>query len=187
MVIDLVLGVLVIIGFIYGYSKGIIKTLFSVLSILLGIIAAMKLSPLTINAMESIFPNSPRLSYILGFLLTFLIVIVIIRFIGNKLESLLKAVKLNFFNKLSGGGITAIFFIILYSFALWFLNEARLITENQKDTSISYYALEPLPAQAREQFETIKPVFREFWDKTIETFDKAKEKGMEVQNSNGQE
>lgn len=186
MYIDLVLGILVVIGFFYGYSKGIIKTLFSLLSILLGLIAAMKLSPLTINAMDTVLPNSPRLAYIAGFLLTFIIVIIIIRFIGNKLESILRAVKLNFFNKLSGGAITAVFFIILYSFALWFLNEARLLSEQQKDSSVSYYALEPLPEQARQQFEAVKPVFREFWDKTIETFDKAKEKGMEIQQTNGE-
>ena len=184
MSIDIIFGVILIIGFIYGYSKGIIKTIFSLLSILLGIIAAMKLSPLTMGVMESLIPNYPRLSYIVGFLFTFLLVIVIIRFIGNKLESLFKAVKLNFFNKLMGGTLTAFFFTLLFSMVLWFFNEARLISESQKDASISYYHLEPLPAKARAQFELVKPVFREFWDKTIETFDKARDKGIEIQEKN---
>lgn len=187
MYIDVIFGVVLIIGFFYGYSKGLIKTAFSILSILLGIIAAMKLSPLTINVMEKIVPNSPRLSYILGFLLTFILVIVIIRFLGNKLESLLKLAKINFFNKFLGGGITAIFFGLLFSTVLWFMNEARLISEQQKDTSFTYYHLEPIPGYAREQFETIKPVFKEFWDKTVDTFDKVKDKGIEIQSENEQE
>ena len=185
MYIDIIFGLTLIIGFAYGYSKGLIKTAFSILSILLGIIAALKLSPLTIHVMETLIPESPRLSYIIGFLLTFILVIVIIRFLGNKLESLLKLAKINFFNKLAGGGITAIFFGLLFSMVIWFLNEARLITENQKDTSFTYYHLEPIPGYAREQFETIKPVFREFWDKTVDTFEKVKEKGIEIQEDNG--
>lgn len=184
MLIDIFCGLAVILGFFQGYSKGIIKTLFSILSILLGIIAAMKLSPLTIGAVESMMPAYPRLSYIVGFLLTFIIVIVIIRFIGNKIESLFKAVKLNFINKMFGGILTATFFLIIFSTIIWFLNEARLISEPQKDASFTYYHIEPIPGNARKQFEAVKPVFQTFWDKTLDTFEKAKEKGVEIQNSN---
>ncbi|MDA9773575.1 CvpA family protein [Saprospiraceae bacterium] len=185
MLIDIFCGLAIILGFFQGYSKGIIKTIFSILSILLGIIAAMKLSPLTIGVMESVLPNYPRLSYILGFLLTFLIVIIIIRFIGNKLESLFKAVKINFVNKMFGGILTATFFLVIFSTIVWFLNEARLISEQQKDQSITYYHIEPIPSNARRQFEAVKPVFQTFWDKTLDTFEKAKEKGIEIQNTNG--
>lgn len=184
MSIDIAFGIVLIIGFLYGYSKGIIKTFSAILSIIIGLIAALKLSPLTINAMDSLLPNSPRLAYIIGFLLTFLLVIIIIRFIGNKLESLLKLAKINFFNKLSGGALTALFFTILFSTVIWFLNEARLISEKQKDASITYYHLEPIPGKARAQFELVKPVFKKFWDKTLETFDKAKDKGLELQDQN---
>lgn len=184
MYIDIFFGIVLIIGFFYGYSKGLIKTVFSILSILLGIVAAMKLSPLTINVIEKFITDSPRLSYILGFLMTFILVIIVIRFLGNKLEGLLKLARVNFFNKLLGGGITAIFFGLLFSTVVWFLNEAKLITESQKDTSYTYYHLEPVPGYAREQFEAIKPVFREFWDKTVDTFDKVKEKGIEIQEEN---
>lgn len=182
MIIDLALGITIIIGFIYGYSKGLIKTIFSLLSILIGLIAAMKLSPLTIRGMESIIPNSPRLAYIVGFLLTFVIVIVLIRFIGSKLESLFKMAKINFMNKSAGGILLALSFGILFSTIIWFLNEARLLSEQQKDQSITYYHLEGVPGKAREQFEVIKPVFREFWDKTVETFEKARDSGLEIQD-----
>ena len=67
------------------------------------------------------------------------------------------------------------------------MNEARLISEQQKDTSFTYYHLEPIPGYAREQFEIIKPVFKEFWDKTVDTFDKVKDKGIEIQSENEQE
>ena len=162
MIIDIAFGLTVVVGFLYGYSKGLIKTLFSILSILIAIIAAMKLSPLTINAMDTLLPNAPRLAYIIGFLLTFILVIIIIRFIGNKIESLLKVVNLNFMNKIAGGSLIAVFFILIFSCVIWFLNEARLISEPQKDQSIVYYTVEPIPGKAREQFEVVKPVFKDF-------------------------
>ena len=184
MIIDLFCGLVLILAFLQGYSKGIIKTLFAIASILIGIIAAMKLSPLTIGVLETMMPTYPRLSYILGFLLTFMLVILVIRFIGNKIETLFKAGKINFINKLFGGLLTSLFAIIIFSTIVWFLNEARLISERQKDQSITYYHLEPIPGNARRQLETVKPVFREFWDKTMDTFEKAKQKGMEIQDAN---
>ena len=184
MYIDIALGLVLILGFLYGYSKGLIKTVFSLLSILIGIIAAMKLSPLTISAMDSLLPNNPRLAYIAGFLLTFVIVIILIRFIGTGLEKLFKKAKINFMNKFAGGSITTVFFGILFSFVIWFLNEARLLSEQQKDQSITYLHIEPIPGKARSEFELIKPVFREFWDKTVETFEKARDTGLEIQEKN---
>jgi membrane protein required for colicin V production len=184
MYIDILLGLTLILGFLYGFSKGIIKTLFSLVSILIGIIAAMKLSPLTIVALESLIPNNTRLTYIAGFILTFVIVLVLIRFIGNKLEKLMQKTGTNFLNKLMGGSVMAVFFGILYSVIVWFGNEARLISETQKDESFTYYYLEPIPAKARAEVETLKPIFREFWDKTVDTFEKVGEKGTEIQQRN---
>ncbi len=184
MYIDILLGLTLVLGFLYGYSRGIIKTIFSLVSIMVGIIAAMKLSPIVITGLESLMPNNPRLTYILGFILTFVVVIVLIRFIGNKLEKLLKKSGVNFMNKFMGGSVMVVFFGIIYSFIVWFANEARLLSETQKDQSFTYYILEPIPAKARAEFETLKPVFREFWDKTVDTFEKIGEKGSDLQNNN---
>lgn len=184
MYIDIALGLTLIIGFLYGYSKGIIKTVTSLVSILIGIIAAMKLSPIVIVGLENVMPNNPKLAYILGFLLTFILVIVIIRFIGNKLEALMKKSGVNFMNKFAGASVMTVFFGILFSVVIWFANGARLLSEPQKTQSISYLLIEPIPEKAMGELETLKPVFREFWDKTVDTFEKIGEKGTEIQNRN---
>lgn len=129
-------------------------------------------------------PDSPRLAYILGFLGTFILIFLLIVFIGKRLEGLFKITKLNFINKLVGGAITAMLFLLVYSSILWFLNQARLISEPQKDQSITYLQLEPIPEMARDQFTAMKPVFQEFWNKTIEVFDTARARGEEIQQQN---
>ena len=187
MIIDIAAGLAFLLGFIRGYMKGIIGTIFAILAFVLAIISTLKLSPLFITALDGLMPNAPKLAYILGFLGTFFLVFVIITFIGKRVEGLFKKVRLNFINKLAGGIVTSLFFVLIFSTVLWFMNEARLIGEVQKDQSITYYQLEPIPEMAKEQFATLKPVFQEFWDKTIEVFDKARERGEEIQLNNTEE
>lgn len=184
MQLDIALAVIMILGFLFGYSKGVIKTVFSIVSIIIGIIAALKLSPLTIDLFNTMMPNHPRVAYIAGFVATFLVVILLVRFIGNRLEAMLKVVQLNFFNKLIGGLITMLFSVLLFSSVVWFIDEARLISETQKDQSISFYPLRELPGIAKTQFELVKPVFQDFWDKTIDTFERVKQEGLELQSKN---
>lgn len=181
MIIDIIAGIAIVLGFARGYSKGIIGTIFTLVGLILAIVGSMKLSPLFINAIENLMPNSPRLSYIVGFLGTFILIFLLIVFIGKRLEGLFKITKLNFINKLIGGAITAMVFLLVYSSILWFLNQARLISEPQKDQSMTYLQLEPIPEMAREQFTAIKPVFQDFWNKTIEVFDTVKERGESIQ------
>lgn len=52
MILDIICGILVAGSFYIGYTKGILKTIFGVLSIFLGLLAALKLSFLTIGILE---------------------------------------------------------------------------------------------------------------------------------------
>ena len=176
MIIDLICGVLLVYGFYSGFQKGIIKAVFSTVSIFIGILAALKLSPIVINVFESIFKSDPRLSFILGFIATFFIVMLLVRFLGKFLEKFLKTIKLGFINKIAGGAFKALFFLLIFSTGMWFASEARFLTQETKDRSITYPLLEPLPKKALGSIEKIKPIFTDFWNKTVETMDKVKEK-----------
>ena len=99
MILDLVAVLIIVLGFYFGYQRGFIKTVFDTASLIIGIIAALKLSPLVISFIKSSLNLSPSISFILGIVLTFLLVMILIRFIGARLEDLFKAVNLNFINK----------------------------------------------------------------------------------------
>jgi len=176
MYIDLICGLLLVYGFYSGYKKGIIKAVFSTVSILIGILAALKLSPIVINLFENIFKTDPRLSFVLGFVATFFIVMLLVRGIGKFLEKFLKTIKLGIINKLAGGAFQALFFLLIFSTGLWFLDEARFLKQETKDRSLSYIYLEPLPEKALGSIDKVKPIFSEFWNKTVETMDKINDK-----------
>jgi len=172
--IDIVAAIIILYGFYTGYQKGLIKTLFATLSILLAVLVCLKLSPVVIDWIEGILKLSPAINYILGFVLTFFIVMIGIRFIGSRLEGLLKAVNINFINKIAGGLLMGAVFAVCLGFLVHLADNLNLIDDKNKQASIAYPVLNVLPSHATVLFEKAKPVFTDFWDKTVETIDQVK-------------
>jgi membrane protein required for colicin V production len=166
-------------GFYLGYSRGIIKTVYSIISILVAILLSFKISPLLIDVIDSTLKLGPTFSFILGFVLTFVIIVFAIRLIGKAFEKVLKTVKLNFINKIAGGVMMAVLFLVCYSWILWFLNQTSIISEQQHNQSITYERLEPIPNQTREAFKQLKPAFEGFWEKSTEAINESKEQATD--------
>jgi len=181
MIIDLAALLLLLYGFYVGYSRGIIKTVFALVSLVIGLLAALSLSPWVISLMQDVINWHPGLIFVLGFALTFIISLIIIRFIGKKIEDLLKFVKVNFINKIIGGAILGILLLVFYSYALWGINSFGLISEQNKNSSVSYEYLETLPIKTQGILDDAKPVFKGFWDQMVTTFDQIKEEGQKIE------
>lgn len=161
-------------GFYFGFSRGIIKTIYSIISIVVAILLSFKISPLLIDVLEESLKLGPTFSFILGFIITFLIIVFVIRLIGKLFEKVLKTIKLNFLNKMAGGILMSLLFIVCYAWILWFLKETSIITEQQAEQSITYVKLEPIPDQTRDAFRQLKPAFEGFWEKSTEAIQESK-------------
>ncbi len=172
--IDTITVIVVALGFYLGYQRGLIKTVFDTLSLLIGVLAALKLSPWTMDAIEALFHPHKSITLILGIAFTFLGVMILIRFVGKKLEDLLEVAQVNFVNKLSGGSIQAIFFAILLSYLVGFADKLTLIKPETKNQSYTYSHLMQLPAVSQKLFSGLKPLFSRFWQKTTEAVDALK-------------
>lgn len=181
MFIDIVAIIIILLGFYTGYKRGIIKTVFDAASILIAILASLKLSPIVIGFVEKNFQFGPAINFIFGFVVTFFIVMLLIRFIGGRLEGVLKAVNLNFINKIAGGVILGGLFAVCLGYLLYLASSMSLINEDTKQTSITYPMLSTLPEHSNAVFESVKPIFTDFWDLTVETMDQIKTKGESIQ------
>lgn len=176
MIIDVAFLIALVFGFYMGFKRGIIKTLFSLVALIIAILASLKLSPLVIAAFEKALDIHPAINFLLGFVLTFIIAYFIIRIVGGRLEGAFKAINLNFINKIAGGILFSLLFVICFSSLLWFLNKSDLISDEAKESSFTYEQLEPVPMMAQGAIQSMKPLFKGFWDKTTETFDAIKER-----------
>lgn len=172
--IDILAVIVLIYGLYVGYTRGIIKTVFSIVSILVGILAALALSPTAIDIVENIFHFHPALNFLLGFGLTFLLVMMLVRYVGKKLEDFLKLAHVNFVNKVTGAGIMGMILLVLYSYTLYGVDKIGVISQNSKDTSISYSFLNALPQHTESLMEKTMPFFTGFYNKVKETYSKIK-------------
>ncbi len=171
MFIDTLAAIVISLGFYLGYQRGLIKTVFDTLSLFIGVLAAIKLSPWMMNLLQSLFNLNQSLTYVFGIALTFVIVMGLIRFVGKKLEDILEVANVNFVNKISGGGLQAFFFAVLLSYSVTLLGSVGVLKEETKASSSTYPYLEQMPAMSKKMFESLKPVFSEFWNKTNEAMD----------------
>lgn len=175
MIIDIIVILVVALGFYSGYTRGIIKTVFDTASLLIAVLFVLKFSPGVMDFIESSTGLNRFISFALGLILTFLGVLFLVRLIGKQLEKLLNAIKLGILNKLAGGVLLAIVYAVFLSFIAWFLTEARLIPEQQKEKSVTLPMLTPLKGQSASVFTKIKPIFTEFWGKIVDMADDLKE------------
>jgi membrane protein required for colicin V production len=166
MIIDIIAAIIISLGFYLGYQRGLIKTVFDTLSLMIGILAALKLSPWVIDALQSMFNLHKAVTLILGIVITFIGVMMLIRFIGRKFEDLLEVANINIINKFSGGGVQAIFFAAILSYAVAFLSKLQVFKPETINTSFSYNYLMKMPELSSKLFSAVKPVFIDFWNKT---------------------
>jgi len=184
MILDIITLCAIAFGFYQGFSSGLIKTLFSALALFVGIIVAIKFSDVTIGLLQNSLSINPAILFVVGFVLTFVLVMVLIKFIGKTLEKFAKAIQIGSVDKILGGLFMALFYSVIISFAVYFMNKIELIKEDTKTASITYQYLEPLPQATQGIGKVIQPIFNDFWVKMMDTMDSIKDNNDGTQNQN---
>ncbi len=162
MIVDIVLLVVVGYGFYMGFSNGIIKTIFTILSIMFGILATVNFSSEMTDFLQGAFSTRSPIMPFVGILATFVIAMVILRLIGRQIENLFRSANINFINQLVGGVVMGFLFIVLYSVLVWFFMEAGLLDE-QIAESRTYPYLKSVPARASVVWKQVSPSVQDFW------------------------
>lgn len=183
MVIDIIFVITLLYGFYLGFSKGIISTIFTILSLVFGLMAAFKFAEPTTDFLEKAFGSTNPLMFLAGFLLSFVIVMIIIRMLARGLEGALKTANINVLNQLAGGVLLSGIMILLLSVLVWFADQAHLIDNETKRKSITYEHLETFPGQAKGLAYWFKPMFEEFWNSSLDMMDRLEEMSVEQTES----
>ena len=182
MVIDIICVIAAIYGFYVGFTKGIIRTIFNVLSIFLGVLGAFKFAPAATKFLETAFGSDNPLMFLAGFLLSFVVTMIFIRMLARGLEGVLKTANINVLNQAAGGVLLSVVMVFLYSLLLWFADISGLL-DNAKEESFTYEYLEEAPNKAGQVYEFFKPMIKDFWTGSVKAMDRIKEMNMEQQES----
>lgn len=182
MVIDIIFVIAAIYGFYIGFTKGIIRTIFNILSIFLGFVGAFKFAPAATKFLETAFGSDNPLMFLAGFLLSFVVTMLIIRTIARGMEGVLRTANINVVNQFAGGMLLAAVMVFLYSLILWFADISGVL-ENAKEGSVTYEYLEVFPEQAGKVYQFIQPAVKDFWTGSVKAMDRIKEMSVEQKES----
>lgn len=175
MVIDIIFFAVLIYTFYIGFSRGIIKTVFMGLSILVGFVAALKFSPFMAQFLDQALTAQGPMIPFLAFIMTFFGVMLLIRMIASVIENILDAADLEMLNKFAGGILFSGLGVLVYSGILIFFNKAHLFTDTAVSSSAFYPYLEAFPAKVSQIASKILPFVGDMWDSTVNTMDDAKD------------
>jgi len=134
--IDFIIIILLVFGVARGFTDGLIRELASLLALILGIWGAIKFSAFTAGRLYDYFDMSGRYVGIIAFLITFIIIVIIIHFIGMIVDRFVNAISLGFLNRVLGmvfglfktALILSVIFVVLNAFDAkhQFLPKARI-------------------------------------------------------------
>lgn len=139
---DIAIFIIVVVTLIKGYSSGFVVQLASISGIVLGAIFSGKLSAIVVPAIIQYLGVSPHVIGSLSYVIAFIIIFLGFFLLGKLLTSFLKAIQLNFLNRLAGAIFCTGKWLLLLGIVLITVAEMdqgkRIIKEDTRDNTISY-------------------------------------------------
>lgn len=154
--IDIIIIILVLLTAFKGFSRGLIKELISLISLIAGVYIASNFS---VYIEKHLNYNSEEYNTIISFVLVFLIIYLSLKLAGIIIHKFVKIIQLNLINKILGllfGASKALIIIAFILFELHHLEQSfsTIIPKNQKEESKLYsLVVEIIP--------TISPIAKE--------------------------
>lgn len=183
MYIDILFVAAVGYGFFKGFSEGIINSIFSVLSIVIAFMAAFKLSPYMTEMLEKGFDIYNPFMFLAGFGVTFFLTKWLLKFVAEFITGILEVAHVNLVNQTIGALILTVIFSFVFSVLIWFADSIRVLSPQQKATSISYRFLEPLRESGFKLIGNSKPIFQNFLSHTDKMLDGVEKQQIQKKES----
>lgn len=160
MMLDLVLAVLLIIAIFKGVKRGLIISVFSVVGLIVGLVAAMKLSAVAAAYLKGTVNVSARWLPIIAFIVVFLIAVLLVRLGANALEKTVKIAMLGWLNRLGGIILFVTLYTLIFSVALFYGSKINLISAEAIQASKTYRYIQPWGPWAIDTIGSVIPIFK---------------------------
>jgi membrane protein required for colicin V production len=120
--IDAVILIILILSVVTGFINGFVKEVASLAGLILGIWGAVKFSSFTAAKLYDWFDMSGQFVGIIAFIITFILIVVIIHFIGVIADKIVDAASLGFLNRVLGMLFSLLKSVLILSVILVLLN-----------------------------------------------------------------
>jgi membrane protein required for colicin V production len=163
MLIDILFIVLMVVAVFKGYSRGIIIAVFSLLAIVLGLAAAIKLSLVTAQWLKDAVQVGAKWLPVLAFALVFIVVVLLVRLGATLLEKTAETVMLGWINRIAGVLLYMVLYTIMLSVLLFYAAKLRVLGPDTFAYSKTYAFIEPWGPVAIDTIGRLVPVFKDMF------------------------
>ena len=176
MIIDIIFVILMVVALIQGYRRGLIVAVFSLISIIVGLAAAIKLSAVVANYLGHSVKVSDKWLPVISFAIVFIVVVLLIRLGAKAIQKLTEAMMLGWANRLGGIVLYAVIYITIFSVLLFYANQIRIIKPDTIKASVTYSFISPWGPRAIDGFAHVIPFFRDMFTQLEDFFSRIPEK-----------
>ena len=171
MLIDLIFAVILVLAILKGYQRGLVIGLFSLVAVIIGLAAAMKLSTVVAGYIGKAVKVSEEWLPIISFAVVFLIVLLLIRLGARAIEKAIEVVLLGWVNKIGGIILFTAIYITVFSVLLFYAEQMKLLQADTIDKSVTYSFVQPWGPKAMNGFGSIVPIFKDMFSELEQFFD----------------
>lgn len=155
--LDLYIAIPILLGFVIGLFRGLIKETISLLIIIAGILLSRLLAPGVSVKLIDWFNISPQAAQPLSFVIAFLIIALVLVIIGKILHKMIKMLSLGLINSILGGIVSAIKYIVIVSVVLMLIeaidNKFSLLENDVKEQSMLYKPVKKIAPDLWKEFK----------------------------------
>ena len=171
MLIDILFLILMILAFFKGIKKGLILAVFSLVGLIIGLAAAMKLSVIVADYLKDTVNISAKWLPFISFIVVFIAVLILVRIGATALEKTIDFVMMGWLNKLGGIIFYAVLYIILLSVLLFYAEKLSLINPKTITASKTYVYLQPWGPKVMNLMGSVIPWFKDMFSELEKFFE----------------
>jgi membrane protein required for colicin V production len=171
MLIDIIFAVLLVLAVVKGYQRGFIVGLFSLVAIIIGIAAAMKLSAVVAGYIGRTVKVSEEWLPVISFIVVFIIVLLLIRLGAKAIERTVEVAMLGWLNKLGGILLYAAIYTFVFSVLLFYAEQMYILKPDTINRSVTYSFIQPWGPKIINGFGSVIPVFKDIFGELERFFD----------------
>ena len=163
MLLDIVFAVVLVLALFRGYRQGLILGIFSLVAVVIGLAAALKLSALVAGWIGSAVKISEEWLPLVAFIVVFIAVVLLVRLGAKAIESTVELVMLGWLNRLAGILLFAVIYTLVFSVLLFYAVQMQWLSPGTLRESVTYEYVQPWGPRVINGLGSVIPLFKDMF------------------------
>ena len=160
--VDIALIIIILIGAFSGYKEGFLMELFSLLSLLLGVVGGFKLMGWAMLVLADQFDIDKKILPYIAFTVVFLVILIVVRLLGNLLKNSIDRSFLGKIDQIAGAFLGLLKTAFILSVLLWLIDSLKLsVPQDWSDDSWLLPKVAAIAPLVTSWLSEIFPVFKD--------------------------